>query len=47
MSIIVDKITTAIVAINTNRNFIGIELDDKYFEKAKERIENYKRDNIE
>lgn len=26
---------------NTNRNFIGIELDDKYFEIAKERIEKH------
>lgn len=25
--------------MNTNRNFIGIELDEKYFEIAKERIE--------
>ena len=28
-----------IVALENNRNFIGIELDDKYFEIAKERIE--------
>ena len=28
-----------VAAINTNRNFIGIELDEKYFEIAKERIE--------
>ena len=28
-----------LVAILSNRNFIGIELDDKYFEIAKERIE--------
>ena len=25
---------------NTNRNFIGIELDEKYFKIATERIEN-------
>ena len=31
--------TTGIACINTNRNFIGMELDDKYFEIAKERIE--------
>ena len=31
--------TTGIAAKNLNRNFIGIELDDKYFEIAKERIE--------
>ena len=32
--------TTGVAAINTGRNFIGIELDDKYFGIAKERIEN-------
>jgi tRNA G46 methylase TrmB len=35
------EITSAMVevaCINTNRNFIGIELDDKYFEIAKRRI---------
>ena len=31
--------STAIACINTNRNFIGIEKDDKYFEIAKKRIE--------
>ena len=30
--------TTGVAAKNTNRNFIGIELDEKYFEIAKERI---------
>jgi site-specific DNA-methyltransferase (adenine-specific) len=30
--------TTGVACINTNRNFIGIELDDKYFEIAKQRI---------
>ncbi len=30
--------TTGVACINTNRNFIGIELDDKYFEIAKKRI---------
>lgn len=29
-----------VAAINTGRNFIGIELDEKYFNIAKERIEN-------
>ena len=33
--------TTGIACLNTNRNFIGIELNDKYFEIAKERIENH------
>jgi DNA modification methylase len=31
--------TTGVACVNTNRNFIGMELDDKYFEIAKERIE--------
>lgn len=30
---------TGIACINTNRNFIGIELDENYFEIAKKRIE--------
>lgn len=34
--------STAIACINTNRNFIGIELDENYFNTAKERIESYK-----
>lgn len=31
--------STGVACINTNRNFIGIEKDDKYFEIAKDRIE--------
>ena len=31
--------TTGVAAVNTNRNFIGIELDPDYFEIAKQRIE--------
>ena len=30
--------TTGVACKNLNRNFIGIELDDKYFDIAKERI---------
>ena len=30
--------TTGVACVNTNRNFIGIELDQRYFEIAKERI---------
>lgn len=30
--------STGVACVNTNRNFIGIELDDTYFEIAKERI---------
>lgn len=32
--------TTGVACINTGRNFIGIELDETYFNIAKERIEN-------
>lgn len=31
--------STGIIALKNNRNFIGIELDEKYFNIAKERIE--------
>lgn len=30
--------TTGVACVNTNRSFIGIEKDDKYFEVAKNRI---------
>ena len=33
--------STGIACINTNRRFIGIEKDSKYFEIAKQRIENH------
>lgn len=33
--------TTAIAALNTNRNFIGFELDETYFNIAINRINNY------
>ena len=36
--------STGVACINTNRNFIGIELDEKYFEIAKQRIEGTKRE---
>ena len=32
--------STGVAAVNTNRNFIGIELDENYFNIAKERIES-------
>jgi len=32
--------STGVACVNTNRNFIGIELDDKYFEIAENRINN-------
>lgn len=39
--------TTGIAAINTGRNFILIERDEKYFEACKQRIFNYKQGNLE
>ena len=36
--------STGVACINTNRKFIGIELDKKYFEIARERIEKAKND---
>ena len=36
--------TTGVACINTGRKFIGIELDDKYFEIAKQRIDAAIRD---
>ena len=38
--------STGVAAINLNRNFIGMELDEKYFEIAKERIENAEKDKV-
>ena len=32
--------STGVACVNTNRNFIGIEQDDKYFNIASERINN-------
>lgn len=32
--------STGVACINTNRNFIGMELEEKYFDIAKNRIEN-------
>jgi site-specific DNA-methyltransferase (adenine-specific) len=36
--------STGVACINTNRKFIGIEKDDKYFEIAKNRIEQARQD---
>ena len=33
--------STGIACLNTNRRFVGIEKDDKYFEIAKKRIEEH------
>ena len=32
--------STGVACLNTNRKFIGIELDEKYFNIAKDRLEN-------
>lgn len=37
--------STGVACVNTNRNFIGIELDEKYFEIAKRRIDESKQSN--
>ena len=36
--------TTAIACMNTNRNFIGIELDEHYFVIAKKRVEEKRKE---
>ena len=33
--------STGVWAVNTNRNFIGIELDEKYFEISKKESKEY------
>jgi site-specific DNA-methyltransferase (adenine-specific) len=38
--------TTGVACVNTGREFIGIEMDDTYFEIAKERIEKAKMDKL-
>ena len=35
--------TTAIACINTGRNFIGIEIEEKYVKIARERVEKHKK----
>ena len=36
--------TTGVACVNTNRNFIGMELSDKYFEIAERRIRQAQKD---
>lgn len=38
--------STGVACINTNRKFIGIELDNTYFNIAKERIENALKEKV-
>ena len=38
--------STGVACVNTNRNFIGIELDEGYFNIAKERIEKSTRGRV-
>ena len=38
--------TTGVACVNTNRNFIGIELDEEYFEIAKKRIDEQTNDQL-
>jgi site-specific DNA-methyltransferase (adenine-specific) len=38
--------TTGVAAVNLNREFIGIELDEKYFEISKERIDKALSDKV-
>lgn len=35
--------TTGVACVNTNRNFIGFEIDDKFFDIAKRRIQGVKQ----
>ena len=46
-SIVIDPFmgsgSTGVACVNTNRNFIGMELDEEYFKIAKERIEKADR----
>ena len=39
--------TTAIACMNTNRNYIGFELDEDYYELASKRISKHAEDNIQ
>jgi len=36
--------TTALACLNTERNFIGIELEEKYYEVAKKRVEEKRKE---
>jgi site-specific DNA-methyltransferase (adenine-specific) len=38
--------STAIACINTNRNYIGFEIDKEYFDSSEKRIINFKKSKI-
>ena len=38
--------STGVAALNTNRRFVGIELDEKYFNIAVERLKNSEKENV-
>jgi len=38
--------TTGVACVNTNRNFIGIEMDENYFNIAKERIDKAQKEKL-
>ena len=40
LDIFMGSATTGVSCVNLNRNFIGIELDEKYFQIAQKRIQN-------
>jgi DNA modification methylase len=44
MIIILNNGSTMVACLNTNRNGIGIEMDDKYFEIAKNRVEQRRKE---
>lgn len=39
--------TTGVACVNLNRNFIGMEIDEKYYQIAVKRIEDTQRDKLE
>ena len=41
-----DIFSANVACVNTNRRFIGIELDENYFNIAKERIESLKTNKV-
>ncbi len=46
MNTILNNGSTGVACKNLNRKFIGIELDENYFNIAKDRIGKFKVDNL-